>query len=60
MFIISCSECGYRLGRSAGGTETEMKCPKCGAQIKYSVYGPKVTVEILKHSEKKPAKRITK
>lgn len=58
MLYTFCSECGYRFGRSAGGTETELECPKCGAKIKYSVIGPKVTVEILEHSSKKPAKRL--
>lgn len=53
-----CSSCGHSLGRSTAGTETEIRCPKCGAEIEYAVEDKKVTVTILRPSMKQPAKRI--
>lgn len=52
--ITTCPECGYKLGRSEGGTNTELKCPKCGAQLHYEILNDTVTIEILQHSEKVP------
>lgn len=53
-----CSSCGHVLGRSGAGTATEMKCPKCGAEIEYAVEDKKVTVTILRPSCKQQAGRI--
>lgn len=46
------SSCGHKFGRSGSGTETEMKCPKCGAEIAYTVDEQTVIVKIIKPSEK--------
>jgi transcription initiation factor TFIIIB Brf1 subunit/transcription initiation factor TFIIB len=53
--FTTCPECGYKLGRSGDGTNTETSCPKCGALLNYEVMDGKVTVEILRHSAKSPA-----
>lgn len=53
-----CSSCGHCLGRSGAGTETEIRCPKCGAEIEYAVEDKKVTITILRPSMKQQAKRI--
>lgn len=53
-----CSSCGHVLGRSGAGTATEMKCPKCGAEIEYAVEDKRVTVTILRPSSKQQTGRL--
>ena len=50
--LSACSCCGHIFGRSADGTRTELRCPKCGAEMEYCVTGETVTVRVLKLSEK--------
>jgi len=50
--LSACSCCGHIFGRSADGTRTELRCPKCGAEMEYCVTGDTVTVRVLKLSEK--------
>lgn len=57
-FYTFCSSCGHSLGRSGAGTETEVRCPKCGAQLEYAVDDKKVIVTILQPSSKQQAKRM--
>lgn len=58
-YYTSCSCCGYQLGRSCGGTETEVTCPKCEARLEYIVTDKKVTVTLIEPSHKqKYAERI--
>ncbi len=57
-FYTFCSSCGHVLGRSGVGTETEVRCPKCGAELEYAVEDRRVTVTILRPSMKQQAKRI--
>lgn len=57
-FYTFCSSCGHALGRSGAGTETEVRCPKCGAQLEYAVEDKKVTVTLLQPSSKQQAKRL--
>lgn len=57
-FYTFCSSCGHALGRSAEGTETEVRCPKCGAQLEYAVEDKKVIVTLLQPSLKQQAKRM--
>ena len=52
-----CSNCGYKLGRSKSGTETEMICPKCTSEIVYEVQDDRVTVVIKKAKNKKDSYR---
>lgn len=47
-----CPECGYKLGRSEEGTDTEASCPKCGSLLNYKVKEGKVLIEVLQHSER--------
>lgn len=51
--LTFCSNCGHKLGRSADGTQTETVCPKCGAEIEYTVDEQTVIVKIIKPSDKK-------
>lgn len=51
LFTI-CPECGYKLGRSEEGTDTEAPCPKCGSLLNYKVKEDKVLIEVLQHSER--------
>lgn len=57
-YYTFCSSCGHILGRSTAGTETELKCPKCGAEIAYAVDDKKVTVTLLRPSSKQQAERL--
>lgn len=57
-YYTFCSNCGHILGRSAAGTATEIKCPKCGAEIEYAVEDKKVTVTLLRPSSKQQAERL--
>ena len=50
--LSACSCCGHIFGRSADGTRTELRCPKCGAEMEYCVTGDTVTVRVLRLSEK--------
>ena len=34
---VACCNCGFWFGSSACGTQTECSCPKCGAELKYTV-----------------------
>jgi phage FluMu protein Com len=47
----NCPECGYRLGRSGTGTNTEMICPRCRAVLNYEVDDGVVTIKILRHAD---------
>ena len=31
--MSACGCCGHIFGRSADGTKTELRCPKCGAEV---------------------------
>lgn len=57
-FYTFCSSCGHGLGRSGVGTATEVRCPKCGAEIEYAVEDKKVTVTILRPSAKQKTARL--
>lgn len=57
-YYTFCSSCGHILGRSGEGTATELKCPKCGAEIEYAVEDKKVTVTLLRPSSKQQAERL--
>ena len=37
--LSACSCCGHIFGRAADGTRTELRCPKCGAEMEYCVTG---------------------
>ena len=55
-YLTFCTVCGYKLGRSREGTESEVICPRCGALVCYAVKEDAVTVRMLKPSPKKPPK----
>ena len=48
-----CCNCGYKLGRSSVGTETEMVCPRCSERITYEVNNGKVTVTLMHFTQEK-------
>ena len=58
--LSACSCCGHIFGRSADGTRTELRCPKCGAEMEYCVTGDTVTVRVLKLSEKQKERMVGK
>ena len=47
-YSVHCSICGRILGRSYSGTATYMKCPKCKAEVFYTVNDNGPTVQITK------------
>lgn len=58
--LASCCNCGHRFGRSAEGTQTDLRCPKCGAEIEYMVGNNTVTVRLVRLSAKQQAARLKK
>ena len=56
--LASCCNCGHIFGRSADGTQTELRCSKCGAEIEYTVANNSVTVRMLRLSAKQQAARL--
>lgn len=52
MFLVTCTVCGYKFGKSKSGTFTESKCSKCGSMIRYSIDGNTVTTKLVERSEK--------
>lgn len=58
--LASCCNCGHRFGRSADGTQTDLRCPKCGAEIEYIVGNNTVTVRLVRLSAKQQAARLKK
>ena len=50
--LSACNCCGHIFDRSADGTRTELRDPKCGAEMEYCVTGDTVTVRVLRLSEK--------
>lgn len=55
--MSACGCCGHIFGRSADGTKTELRCPKCGAEVEYCVTGDTVTVRVVRLSEKQRKKK---
>ena len=51
---IVCPVCGYKYARSATGTYTETRCPKCKSGFSYSVKDNEVYVELESPSDKRP------
>ncbi len=50
--MTACCNCGRILGRSAQGAQTALRCPKCGAEIEYTVGKDTVTVRLVSLSAK--------
>lgn len=36
-FLINCPKCGKKIAKSADGTDSTNKCPKCGAIIHHAI-----------------------
>lgn len=47
-YRVHCSICGRILGRSYSGTATYTQCPKCKAEVFYTVNDNGPTVQITK------------
>ena len=45
MLMTHCCHCGHLISRSASGTRSIMRCPKCGAEIEVTVREKTVTNE---------------
>lgn len=51
MFMINCCICGHLVSKAASGTQSIMRCPKCGSEIEVTVSGKAVTVTLLRVKE---------
>ena len=51
MLMTHCCHCGHLISRSASGTRSIMRCPKCGAEIEVTVQEKTVTVTLLRVKE---------
>lgn len=49
---IYCPICGKQISRSKSGTDSESICPKCGAELNYTVNGEAVHIKVIKDSLK--------
>lgn len=49
---VYCPICGKQISRSKSGTDSESVCPKCGAQLNYTVNGGAVHIEVINVSVK--------
>ena len=58
--LAFCCNCGYNFGRSGDGTQTETRCPRCGADVEYAVENKAVTVRLVRLSAKQQAARLKK
>ena len=58
--LAACCNCGRIIGRSADGTQTGLRCPKCGAELEYIVGDNAVTVRLIRQSAKQQAARLRK
>ena len=48
MFLTYCCRCGYRVGKTAPGSNWMVTCPKCGSELEIKVEGTVVQVAVLK------------
>lgn len=46
--VISCPVCGRQVSRSKSGTDSEVVCPKCGAELNCIVSGATVSIKVVK------------
>ena len=54
LHTICCSSCGTVLSRSYGGTESYVRCPKCQADLYYTVDDNGPTIRIIKQPKHLP------
>ncbi len=52
-YSVYCPSCGRLLSKSGNGTNSEMTCPKCKADLSLVVAAGRVSVEVIKPSPKK-------
>ena len=50
MLMTHCCHCGHLISRSASGTRSIMRCPKCGAEIEVTVREKTVTVTLARRT----------
>ena len=51
-YYASCSGCGHILAKSSVGTESEVKCPKCGSMVRYEIDDNIVSITMVERSTK--------
>lgn len=54
-FTINCPECGKKIAKSADGTDTTTKCPKCGAIIHHAIRNDCTYLRVEQMPVSKPA-----
>lgn len=49
---IACTVCGKVLQKSNSGSESDMVCPRCKAELNCVVSGPIVTIKLMQKPQK--------
>ena len=55
LLFACCPSCSTRVCRAGDGTKAEQFCPKCGALIRVTVVGTRLTVAVVEDGPVKPA-----